>query len=185
GNGGVGGNCDIDGDNVYADPGDAGNLGGAGGGGRIKIFATDCPGNNIGPSTSYGGGTGNGGNASNGTYNLDQTMSCPDPIDTTDTSTNPNSVNWLDPNMSRLDFLVYPNPAKDLLNITFKHAGFNGEDANVEIFDRLGRVLVSTSMLVEPNESPNLSIEGIANGLYSVRIIVNGVQGTANFVVLK
>jgi hypothetical protein len=184
GNGGVGGSCDIGGDNVYADAGDGGELGGAGGGGRIKIFTTDCPDNSVSASTSYGGGTGFGGTADNGSYNVDQSISCP-VIDTTDTSGggDPTSLTEYYTNKS-ISFTIFPNPAKSELSITFDKKYYNGSIATIQIFDQMGRSVLITKTII--NEKPELiQLTDITNGLYTLRVVIDDNHGFSNFLIVE
>jgi hypothetical protein len=66
-------------------------------------------------------------------------------------------------NVSSQIINVYPNPANSgLLNVLVS------EKATVQLFDATGRLILSTS--VNANEKQSMNLDGLANGIYSVRI---------------
>lgn len=71
---------------------------------------------------------------------------------------------------------IYPNPAQDILNIT------NAENANIQIFDMLGRLIISKQD-ISLNEQLNVS--GLTVGAYFIKISKDGNTATKKFVVSK
>ncbi len=71
---------------------------------------------------------------------------------------------------------IYPNPAHDVLNI------LNAETANLEVFDMLGRRVISKQN-IDMNEQLNVS--NLTTGTYFVKISKEGNVTTKKFVVSK
>ena len=82
---------------------------------------------------------------------------------------------------------VYPNPAKDKINIEYTLA--NMSDVKIEITDALGRVMKELSnenqYTGKYHVSLNLETEEIKQGIYFVRITTNNKIVNERFVVLK
>lgn len=71
---------------------------------------------------------------------------------------------------------IYPNPAQDILNIT------NAENANIQIFDMLGRLIISKEN-ISLNEQVNVT--GLTVGAYFIKISKEGNMTTKKFIVSK
>ena len=61
---------------------------------------------------------------------------------------------------------IYPNPASDFVNISMP---LTSEKVTIELFDQLGRQLLMRNFS-EVRTSKRISIEGIPQGVYFVRI---------------
>ena len=70
--------------------------------------------------------------------------------------------------LSQLDFKIYPNPASDILNIKSQ---INLSDANVTIFDAIGRQVFSSEL--NNSERLTININEWNNGVYIIQILSN------------
>jgi hypothetical protein len=86
-------------------------------------------------------------------------------------------INSLDKN----EFSVYPNPATDVVNVSFEASS---ADYSVSLMDLQGRV-VSSQELSNANGTQliSFSTESIAKGSYIISIKSNGMTTTTNVVV--
>lgn len=73
------------------------------------------------------------------------------------------------------DLSVYPNPAQEVLNITYRD---NIEGANVFVYDVLGRQ-IQTSVL---DANKNVNISGLSPGVYFLKIAFNGLETKLKFI---
>jgi hypothetical protein len=82
--------------------------------------------------------------------------------------------------MAAQNVQVYPNPATDVLNVSFE----NTNDTYVSVMDLQGRVL-STQMASGANGTQVVSIstEGFAQGTYVVSVQSNGLTSNSNVVI--
>lgn len=71
-------------------------------------------------------------------------------------------------------FCVYPNPTSDVLHIELD----NGSNLSVEVFDHLGRIRIAK----EFNQSMQLNIEHLQDGLYTLRIKSEEMNSTYKIV---
>lgn len=97
----------------------------------------------------------------------------------------PTSVNEVA--KSIVSWNVYPNPAKDKINIDYTLA--NNSDVKIEITDAVGRVIKDLSNANQNvgkyHLSLNLDSEKMKQGIYFVRISTNNKIANERFVVLK
>lgn len=77
-------------------------------------------------------------------------------------------------NNAALGFAMYPNPAKNVLNISAKES-----ISNVQMFNILGRSVKSFSV---NNTSTSLDVSDLSSGVYLVKYESAGKVGTAKFV---
>ncbi len=68
------------------------------------------------------------------------------------------------------EFTLYPNPAKNTLNITSKN---NLEITSVEIYNLIGQLVI-----VKPNFSASIDVSNLASGTYFIK--VNSEKGSGN-----
>ena len=82
--------------------------------------------------------------------------------------------------MAAQNVQVYPNPATDVVNVSFE----NTNDTYVSVMDLQGRVL-STQMASGANGTQVVSIstEGFAQGTYVVSVQSNGLTSNSNVVI--
>lgn len=169
GNGGTGGtkgtgaNCNYEdwfcGDqSITADDGTDGEQGGAGSGGRVKIYVADCANATINGTINVSGGTGFT-KADDGTYQ----EVC--------------GYLGLDKATLSLGWNLFPNPAETVLNIQVL-SKFNPETELV-IFDAIGRKVMQIKMM-EPTTIVN--IEALPAGLYSIKIVAGNSLESKRFV---
>lgn len=70
------------------------------------------------------------------------------------------------------NLLIYPNPSTGTIQIQPQNFKYQ---AQVSIYDITGKMVYETSM--KPNHSP-LTIDQLSNGIYMVKVIIDGVQYT-------
>ncbi len=88
-----------------------------------------------------------------------------------------NSNGVLEISDSQLDGIsLYPNPASSILNLK------NAENANIEIFDVLGKRILSQDN-ISINEQINVS--NLVNGTYFIRIVKDNALTTKRFLISK
>lgn len=83
-------------------------------------------------------------------------------------------------NVEQVAVTLYPVPANDVLNVQFDNKG----KSEARIFDAVGK-LVKTAFMVDANNA--ISLEGMANGMYTIQILNAQGQVIArnNFTVAK
>jgi hypothetical protein len=82
---------------------------------------------------------------------------------------------------SSSEFNVYPNPASDLVNISFE--GQN-TDYIISLMDIQGRVISSREIVNASGEQVvSFSTENVAKGSYIVTVTSNGATTTKNVVI--
>ncbi len=67
------------------------------------------------------------------------------------------------------EFLIFPNPSKDIFNI--KRATTIGEDMNMKVYDITGKLIRSKSNIVNKNYELNMS--GVSKGIYFLEVSIN------------
>lgn len=66
---------------------------------------------------------------------------------------------------------VYPNPARDVLNVEFRRSAFTGTPALVKLHNAHGQLLYETTTLVEnPVHRFTISVSGMARGVYFLEV---------------
>jgi hypothetical protein len=83
------------------------------------------------------------------------------------------AVNTIDPNS--FDFEIFPNPASQ--HVTIKTESKESAEANISIINSLGQELKTFSQFINQGVNyQNLSLDGIGNGFYFVRITIGNEQ---------
>jgi hypothetical protein len=87
--------------------------------------------------------------------------------------------------MNISDFSVYPNPARELVNVRF-----NVEEAsstNVEIINLLGKVVYNEELgqLNSGNQSKGINVSGLAEGIYLMRVSTPNSSLTSKIKIVK
>lgn len=136
--------------NVTTANGIDGNAGGSGGGGRIKIFTTDCPTNVVTPTTIVTGGDAS---AEAGTY-AHVTVNCP----------NFSSIEDFNPVFTAS---VFPNPASESVMLQIHAASMGIQQAEVLLLDATGRVISSKQYSIASGQQLQVDISHLSAGLYS------------------
>jgi len=131
-----------------------GNEGGAGGGGRIKIFVTDCPQNQINAAHSETGGTSLAGNGNTGTYAV-VTSSCP-------------NIAGIEDLQNGVSFSIYPNPATDIIRVKVNAYHFGNQQSELVVMDALGRTVYTAFVNLQENADLSVDVRSYAAGIYTV-----------------
>ena len=66
---------------------------------------------------------------------------------------------------------IYPNPASNMINVKMNTTLIN--NATLELYDATGKLIAQQKVV---NEYSALNISGLANGIYTVRIIIDNEQ---------
>lgn len=83
--------------------------------------------------------------------------------------------------MTAQNIEVYPNPASDIVNISFENSI---NETLVSIMDLQGRVLVTqVASVSNGTQVVSISTEGFAKGTYVVSVIANGLTSNSNVVI--
>lgn len=139
--------------------GEVGQSGGAGGGGRIKIFVPICSQATVTPTTALDGGTGFAAGTA-GTYFL----GC--------------SELSVAEQTQQVSVQLFPNPAKDMLQVTLDGA-LNG--ANLTVLDVSGRVIYQTT--IENTQNPiQIPVMQLGSGMYHVWVQSEGATISKRFI---
>ena len=94
-------------------------------------------------------------------------------------------------NAERLDIIeaelgMYPNPASTNVNINVTDIAEGTEIVMIDILDQTGRLVVSEQVSVNGSSmNLNMSVNDLANGMYNVRITMNGVSQVERLVIQK
>lgn len=67
--------------------------------------------------------------------------------------------------------LVYPNPAKDAVNVSID--GVSIDNATIELYDAIGKLVTSEKVNTSVT---TISVSHLAKGMYTIRIMMNGKQ---------
>lgn len=128
--------------------GNDGELGGAGAGGRIKIYVADCALANVNPTIVVNGGTGF---AAGGVGTFEEVC----------------GYLGLNEGERSLGWSAYPNPVNDVLTISI-YSGYDfSTDGKIDLFNSLGQNVLT---LNEISEEMTLSTADLKQGMYTVRI---------------
>ena len=77
---------------------------------------------------------------------------------------------------------LYPNPVKDVLYLNLNQLA--GE-IKLSITDAIGKLIIENQKLDPPYEDYAINLSGIASGVYTLKLVVNGETFTAKFVKLE
>lgn len=69
----------------------------------------------------------------------------------------------------RIKVSLYPNPATDLINLVWP-ADFNGQKITIQVFDRLGKLVKTFTELSAGQNSIEIPVSDLVEGVYMVRI---------------
>ena len=87
----------------------------------------------------------------------------------------------IDEQFVTLGFMIYPNPAKDHLEIQI--ASQTNQKSQYAIYDSFGRVLFESNVnAVSGNQIQQVNISNLANGLYLFRLTIEGKSATKIFI---
>ncbi len=78
-------------------------------------------------------------------------------------------------NLSQEEIVLYPNPAHDFIN--FKSNGENITNAQIKIFDAIGKLVLSKNL-----QSQSLNIEDLTSGFYSIEMMSGNERSVVRFV---
>lgn len=83
-------------------------------------------------------------------------------------------VNWLESHVS-----LFPNPAKEIVNVQCTMNNVQWDGISVEVFDVYGKLLQTVRMTTE---TATINVAGLANGMYFVRVTTDRGAVTKPFV---
>jgi hypothetical protein len=128
--------------------------GGAGGGGRIKTYVSDCAQPNLAPSVDVNGGTGSN-SGSDGNY--------------------AEICGYVGIEHLSESFLwsVYPNPFNELVNLHLPETVNANTPAQIVVIDALGKVVSQYSFEQTIN---TINLNHLNKGIYFIQIQHNGLQ---------
>ena len=66
---------------------------------------------------------------------------------------------------------IYPNPTRDVINVSIDQ--FNSENTRIELFDAIGKLIISEKV---NNTITSIDLTHLSNGIYTIRIVVDGQQ---------
>lgn len=136
--------------------GNDGSNGGNGGGGRIKIFISDCADNIFTGSYTVNGGFSPADSAASGTYHLGQSV-CP-PAPGTGIETMPELISG-----------IFPNPAADFVYIKLgNEVLLNG--ATLSLSDKTGRIVKESYISNLSGNTIQYNVSDLSPGVYFIRI---------------
>jgi hypothetical protein len=81
---------------------------------------------------------------------------------------------WLENSVS-----LYPNPAKEVVNVQCTMNNVQWDNATIEVFDVYGKLLQTNRI---SSEITTLNVSGLANGMYFVRVVTEEGMVTKTFV---
>ena len=92
---------------------------------------------------------------------------------------NPAQVGMNEAVDSDISFTVFPNPASDLINLSFDMGSLAAR--RLQVLDELGRIVMDETIT---SDKPSFSTRGLAAGPYTLRLLAaDGVLGTSRLVV--
>jgi len=144
--------------------GNNGNLGGAAGGGRIKIFVPSCASNTILPITSINGGTGFAAGLA-GTYSL----MC--------------NVTSISENTAYHKIAIYPNPSSNIISINFYYPQLlKDNNAEFQLFSVNGQLISKTKCDLNQVEKQTINVSELSNGVYFLKLVSNDATVIEKFI---
>ena len=73
--------------------------------------------------------------------------------------------------LSNTSISIYPNPAKDVINVMMDASIFN--NTTVELYDAIGKLVIAEKVV---NNNTTIRIDNLAKGIYTIRVISEGKQ---------
>ncbi|MES2514198.1 MAG: M43 family zinc metalloprotease [Bacteroidota bacterium] len=73
--------------------------------------------------------------------------------------------------LTNTNISVYPNPAKDAINVMMDAALIN--NTSIELYDAIGKLIITEKVI---NVQTTIKIDALAKGIYTVRIVSEGKQ---------
>jgi hypothetical protein len=95
----------------------------------------------------------------------------------TATTTNVGIDSWLESSV-----ILYPNPAKEFVNVECRMKNVEWDDATVEVFDVYGKVVRDVETRCTTSLQARINVSGLANGMYFVRVSTEAGMVTKTFV---
>lgn len=144
---------------IISGNGNAGNKGGAAGGGRIKIIIPACSSSSINPVYTVNGGTGFA-NGSGGSYQVICGV-----------------TNTQDAFKEQYTLSVFPNPFSDQLTLQFKYDETPESIGEIFILNSLGMIVKTyPSDELRYNRNIQLNVSDITPGIYFIKTIINNLS---------
>ncbi len=80
-----------------------------------------------------------------------------------------------------IEFLIYPNPSNDVINIRFANKLTGDNNAIISIVDVLGQTILQQSVLLN-NGIETINVSNLSKGIYLINIIHDGQNNVTTFV---
>lgn len=80
------------------------------------------------------------------------------------------------------DFDIFPNPANEIINIRFKHSEVSYNDAQIEIYDLNGKLILQENCTLHEQSQQSFNLLNLNNGLYIIRLHADGYQLFKKFI---
>ena len=84
-------------------------------------------------------------------------------------------------NKAKAELTLYPNPAKDKLNLDLTSFG-EAEEMSIEVLDMLGKVMLAENRMIGEPLTRTLDVSSFAVGSYIIRIETTAKRGSAVFI---
>ena len=80
------------------------------------------------------------------------------------------------------DFSLFPNPANDVINLNFDN--IDQQVLNLQVFDASGRMIMANNNLVVAGQT-ELNVQELSNGIYLLRMEIDGIAVSKRFEIIK
>ena len=82
-----------------------------------------------------------------------------------------------------INFTIYPNPASTVATLNVE--GIIGSNITLELYNLLGELVVSKNYTTSSDFRQDLDISGLNNGIYNVRLVVDGIIYSKKLQIIK
>ena len=82
-----------------------------------------------------------------------------------------------------INFTIYPNPANTVATLNVE--GIIGSNITLELYNLLGELVVSKNYTTSSDFRQDLDISGLNNGIYNVRLVVDGIIYSKKLQIIK
>jgi hypothetical protein len=82
-----------------------------------------------------------------------------------------------------INFTIYPNPASTVATLNVE--GIIGSNITLELYNLIGELVVSKNYTTSSDFRQDLDISGLNNGIYNVRLVVDGIIYSKKLQIIK